>query len=79
MVKNLYGGFEPFTAEYSIYLVSRKKGQPKGYSTRDMSNDYAEIIRHDFGGHVDVIIGISSGGLIAQHLQQTILSYLTIW
>ena len=67
MIKNLYGEFEPFTEEYSIYLVSRRKGQPKGYSTRDMSNDYAEIIRHDFNGHVDIIIGTSFGGLIAQH------------
>jgi len=67
MIKNLYGEFEPFTEEYSIYLVSRKKEQPKGYSTRDMSNDYAEIIRHDFNGHVDIIIGISFGGLIVQH------------
>ena len=67
MIKNLYGEFEPFTEEYSIYLVSRKKEQPKGYSTRDMSNDYAEIIQHDFGGHVDIIIGTSFGGMIAQH------------
>ena len=67
MIKNLYGEFEPFTEEYSIHLVSRKKEQPKGYSTRDMSNDYAEIIRHNFGGHVDIIVGISFGGLIAQH------------
>jgi len=67
MIKNLYRGFEPFMEEYSIYLISRKKGQPNGYSTRDMSNDYAEIIRHDFNGHVDIIIGTSFGGLIAQH------------
>ena len=67
MIKNLYGEFEPFTEEYSIYLVSRKKEQPKGYSTRDMSNDYAEVIRHNFNGHVDIIIGTSFGGLIAQH------------
>ena len=67
MIKNLYREFEPFMEEYSIYLVSRKKGQPKGYSTRDMSNDYAEIIRHNLNGHVDIIIGTSFGGLIAQH------------
>ena len=32
-----------------------------------MSNDYAEIIRHNFGGHVGIIIGTSFGGMIAQH------------
>jgi pimeloyl-ACP methyl ester carboxylesterase len=67
MIQNYYHEFDPFTKEYSIYLVSRKKGQPKGYSTRDMSNDYAEIINHDFSGHVDLIIGTSMGGMIAQH------------
>ena len=67
MIQNFYREFNPFTEEYSIYLVSRKKGQPKGYSTRDMSNDYAEMIRHGFGGHVDIIIGMSFGGMIAQH------------
>jgi len=67
MIQNFYREFNPFTEEYSIYLVSRKKGQPGGYSTRDMSNDYAEVIKHDFGGHVDTIIGTSFGGMIAQH------------
>lgn len=67
MIQNFYREFDPFMKEYSIYLVSRKKGQPKGYSTRDMSNDYAEIISHDFGGHVNLIIGTSMGGMIAQH------------
>ena len=67
MIQNFYREFNPFTKEYSIYLVSRKKDQPTGYSTRDMSNDYAEMIKHDFGGHVDIIIGTSFGGMIAQH------------
>jgi pimeloyl-ACP methyl ester carboxylesterase len=67
MIQNFYREFDPFMKEYSIYFVSRKKGQPKGYSTRDMSNDYAEIISHDFGGHVNLIIGTSMGGMIAQH------------
>jgi len=67
MIQNFYREFDPFTEEYSIYLVARKKGQPGGYSTRDMSNDYAEVIKHDFGGHVDIIIGTSFGGMIAQH------------
>lgn len=67
LIKNLYREFEPFTEKYTIYLISRKKGQPKGYSTRDMSNDYAEIIRRNFDGHVNLIIGTSYGGMIAQH------------
>jgi pimeloyl-ACP methyl ester carboxylesterase len=67
MIQNFYKEFDPFREEYSIYLISRKKNQPKGYSTRDMSNDYAGIIKHDFGGHVELVLGMSYGGMIAQH------------
>lgn len=67
VIQNFYREFDPFTGEYTIYLVSRKKGQLEGYTTRDMSNDYAEMIRKNFGGHVDVVIGTSFGGMIAQH------------
>ncbi len=32
-----------------------------------MSDDYAELIRQEFDGHVDLVVGISFGGMIAQH------------
>ena len=67
VIQNFYREFDPFTEEYTLYLVTRKKGQPEGYSTRDMSNDYAKMISHDFNGHVDLIVGTSFGSLIAQH------------
>jgi pimeloyl-ACP methyl ester carboxylesterase len=51
---------------YRIYMVSRKPGLPSGYSLRDMSNDYAAMIKNELGGAVD-IIGVSTGGAIAQH------------
>jgi len=57
----------PFTDEYTIYLVSRKSGLPAGYSTRNMSDDYADLIREEFGGHVHLLLGHSFGGLILQH------------
>lgn len=56
-----------FAGEYSVYLVSRKSDLPEGYSTRDMSNDYAELIETDLDGQVDLIFGFSFGGLILQH------------
>jgi pimeloyl-ACP methyl ester carboxylesterase len=61
-------GMQAFTPEYTIYLVTRKCHLPKGYSTQAMAGDYAEMIRQDFGGHVEVVVGASYGGLIAQHL-----------
>ncbi len=61
-------GLNPFAGEYVIYVVSRKSCLPEGYTTRDMAGDYADLIRNEFGGKVDLIIGMSYGGLIAQHM-----------
>ena len=52
---------------YKTYIVSRRPGLPPGYSLRDMSNDYATMMKNELGGRVD-IIGVSTGGAIAQHL-----------
>lgn len=60
-------GLRPLLKAYTVHLVTRKSGLAQGYTTRDMSDDYAELIRQAFGGHVDVVIGMSYGGLIAQH------------
>ena len=57
----------PFCDEYTVDVVTRKSGLPEGYTTQDMAGDYAELIRQEFGGHVDLVIGMSYGGLIAQH------------
>lgn len=61
------GGFQPLLDRYTMHLVSRKSGLPQGYTTRDMSDDYAQMIRQEFGGHVDLVVGMSFGGMIAQH------------
>ena len=45
--------FDPFTDEYTIYFVTRKMGQPGGYTTRDMAGDYAQMISIDLGGYVE--------------------------
>jgi len=55
------------TSLYRINVVTRKPGLTEGYTTRDMSNDFAEMIQEHFSGKVDVVIGMSYGGLIAQH------------
>lgn len=60
-------GMRPFTAEYSITFVTRRSGLPEGYTTRDMAADYAALVRDELGGHVDLVLGASYGGLIAQH------------
>lgn len=60
-------GLIPLLDEYTITLLTRKFGLSPGYTTRDMSEDYAELIETEFGGHVDLIIGASYGGIILQH------------
>lgn len=60
-------GMRAFTDEYTIVLVTRKAGLPEGYTTRDMAEDYAELVRGEFGGHVDLVMGTSCGGMIAQY------------
>ena len=61
-------GMRAFTDEYTIVLVTRRSGLPEGYSTSDIADDYADLIRTDFAGHVGLVMGTSYGGLIAQYL-----------
>ena len=60
------GSYKSLRGTYTIYFVIRKPGLPTGYSMKDMSDDYAAMIKEEFGGPVD-IIGVSTGGSIAQH------------
>jgi len=59
----MYRSLEP---DYTLYLVTRKPGLPQGYTLREMADDYAVMIRQEFGEPVDVI-GLSTGGSIVQH------------
>jgi len=67
VLNKLKRGLGLLTNYYRVYLMTRKSGLTEGYSTRDMSRDYAEMIEEHFSGRVDVVIGMSYGGLIAQH------------
>lgn len=59
-------GYVFLEKDYTLYSVLRKPGLPQGYTLKDMAGDYAEMIRQEFGGPVDVI-GVSTGGSIVQH------------
>jgi pimeloyl-ACP methyl ester carboxylesterase len=61
---NMY--YQYLEQDYITYLVLPKSGLPDGYSMQNMADDYATMIRDEFGGPVDVI-GVSTGGSIAQH------------
>ena len=66
MLRMMISSFKPFVEDYTVYMMMRKSNLPNGYSTRDMSEDYASVMKDELGGPVDVI-GTSYGGLIAQH------------
>jgi pimeloyl-ACP methyl ester carboxylesterase len=66
MLQLMISRFKRFVDYYTIYMLTRKLDQPTGYSTQDMSNDYATMIRNELEWPVDVW-GTSYGGLIAQH------------
>lgn len=44
------GHFKHLAKHYVIYVLARKSGLPKGYSTRDMAEDYATVIKDEFDG-----------------------------
>ncbi|HVF24728.1 MAG TPA: alpha/beta hydrolase [Anaerolineales bacterium] len=59
-------GLKRLTQQYTVYLMSRRPNLPRGYSARDMSDDFAGMIRADIGTPVH-IMGMSSGGSSAMH------------
>jgi pimeloyl-ACP methyl ester carboxylesterase len=68
MAFNVYSkGIQPFVDTYTVYLLTRKSGLSENYSTKNMADDYAEMIQTEFNGKVDVIISLSYGSMIAQH------------
>jgi pimeloyl-ACP methyl ester carboxylesterase len=61
--------FDPFVAAgYTVWFVTRRRGMPQGHTVADMADDYARVISEDLGGRVDLVVGESFGGMIAQYL-----------
>ena len=57
--------FRNLADESTVYLVSRKRWLPPGYTTREMAADYGRAFGRSIGpAHV---MGLSLGGLVAQH------------
>lgn len=64
----IFGQFKQVAKSRVVYVLGRKSGLPEGYTTRDMAEDYATVIRDEFDGGTLDVMGMSYGGLIAQHL-----------
>ena len=53
---------------FRLVAVARPRNMPKGHSVADMAGEYARMIEAEFGGQVDLVIGLSYGGMIGQYL-----------
>ncbi|MEV0381307.1 alpha/beta fold hydrolase [Nonomuraea sp. NPDC050643] len=63
-------GFHALAAEHTVHIIGRGQGLKPGTSTSDLANDYAAVLGDGDGDGLGpaVIMGLSTGGLIAQHL-----------
>lgn len=69
MLRSLQGQLAPLVdAGFTVWVVSRRRNMPVGHSVADMADDYAQVITAEFGGKVDLVAGLSYGGIIAQYL-----------
>ena len=57
----------PLARHFTVYLVNRKPGLPPGATMADLAGHYAHALERTFAGPV-AIIGISTGGSLAQQL-----------
>ncbi len=61
--------FRPYLeAGYAVWIVTRPRGMPRGHSVADLADDYAGFIGEHLGGRVDLLLGESFGGMVAQYL-----------
>lgn len=60
---------EPLAAQgCTVWRLTRRRDMPAGHTLEDMADDVARVIDEGFGGHVDAVVGLSLGGMIAQLL-----------
>lgn len=59
--------YRSFAKNYRVYAFSRKNNLPAGATTRDMAEDLAGAM-NEIGLQRAYVVGISQGGMIAQHL-----------
>lgn len=65
MLRGAMSPYRRLAPHFTVCCVGRKPGLPSGYSIKSMSDDYADMVRKEMEGPVD-IMGLSTGGPIAQ-------------
>jgi pimeloyl-ACP methyl ester carboxylesterase len=65
MSMRMFPLFRPLVEDgYTAWYVARRRGMPKGHAIADMADDYAGLVANEFGGKVDLVVGVSNGGMI---------------
>lgn len=59
-------GFRRLAQHHTVHIVSRPAGPAAGASTADIAAAYAAVLRAELG--IYRLMGLSTGGLIAQHV-----------
>ncbi|HZB18782.1 MAG TPA: alpha/beta hydrolase [Blastococcus sp.] len=69
MARMLVRQSRPYVAAgYRVWIVTRRRDMPAGHGLADMADDYAQVIAEELGGRVDLVVGESFGGMVAQYL-----------
>ena len=58
--------YRQFSRDYTVYMFSRRNHLPEAYSTREMARDLCSALDALGIDQID-LIGVSMGGMIAQH------------
>lgn len=53
---------------FTLWMVTRRRNMAHGHTIEDMARDYSQLIETEFDGMVDIVLGTSYGGIIAQYL-----------
>jgi pimeloyl-ACP methyl ester carboxylesterase len=67
LLRGTIAPFEVLAPEHRVTVVNRRPNLPRGISFAQIAREHADAIRGGLGGRADVI-GISTGGSIAQQL-----------
>ena len=59
--------YKLFFEKYTVWMFSRRRDLPRGFSIRDMAADQAAALR-SLGIEKTAILGVSQGGMVAQYL-----------
>lgn len=66
-VRSAVGPFAPLAGRRRLVVLNRRSHLPRGMTMAELASEHAEAIAAGLGGAVDVI-GVSTGGSIAQQL-----------